>query len=581
MAGSHSHGTDSLRTAALLAILIAIASTLFFYRLGERDLWDAAETRAAQIAREMIETGDYIVPHLNGEVIATKPPIFHYLILLSYRVFGVDEFSSRFPSALAGVVLAAITFCIGTSILGLRGAFISGLVLILTSKLWWHARSAQMDITFTALIAGAQLCVYRILNGAPRPAPYRVALFALMGIASVTKGLLGLAVPMATCLVYLAWDRRLRDIRLLRPGRGLLIFVAFAAPWFVLFFIQAGSESANEMLFRQQFTRFFNAFDRKQPIYFYFGEIFEVLTPWSLFIPAAALLFAPGSDGTQRQALRFPAVWFSVTFILLSLSQAKRGAYLLPLFPAAALIIGALWEFAIAGPTHGSPACAEESAARGGLLRSIVARKLEISTWLLAIALAAGAIGFPLYVVISGEPRESFPYFEILCIAAGGTALALGAALRRRAFGAAFALTCAITVIFLFFYTYAILPARTWKRSLKPAAANLVLLAGPEGRAASYRIDKPGLYFYSDRRIALFEEPEELATALGGPHHLTCLILEKDYRELKEALPVHCVVSEDENVRKKRALIISNRCASPGDQGGNRHSLIRTSPERS
>ena len=565
MAGSHSQGTDSLRTAALLAILIAIASTLFFYRLGERDLWDAAETRAAQIAREMIETGDYVVPHLNGEVIATKPPIFHYLILLSYRLFGVSEFSARFPSALAGVALAAITFSIGVTILGLRGAFISGLVLILTSKLWWHARSAQMDITFTALIAGAQLCAYRILNGAPRPAPYQAAMFALMGIATVTKGLLGLAVPMASCLVYLAWDRRLHDIRLLRPGRGLLIFLAFAPPWFVLFYIQAGSESANEMLFRQQFTRFFIAFDRKQPFYYYFGEVFAVLTPWSLFIPAAAMLFAPGSDETRRRSLRFPAVWFGVTFTLLSLSQAKRGAYLLPLFPAAALIIGALWEFAIAGPRGGSPAYEKESSVRRGLLRAIVARKLEICIWLLAIALAAGAVGFPLYVALSGEPRESFPNFEILCVAAGATALALAVALRRRAFRTAFALTCAITVIFLFFYTVAILPARTWKRSVKPAAKNLVLLAGSEGRAASYRIDKPGLYFYSDRRIALFEEPEDLAGALGGSVHLVCLILEKDYGKLKEGLPAHCVISEDENIRKKKALIISNRCApKPG-----------------
>ena len=556
-----SQGSVLSRPEILLALLVIIAAILFFYHLGERDLWDAAETRAAQIAREMLESGDYVVPNLNGEVIATKPPIFHYLLIVSYKIFGVNEFAARLPSALAGIAVTIITFLLGMSIFGPRGAFISGLILILSSKLWWHARSAQMDTTFTALIACAQLCAYRLLHGSSRPRIHQAVMFALMGLATVTKGLLGFAVPIGTCIAFAAWERRWKLLRNLKAGRGVLIFLVFALPWFVFFILRAGADSAEEMFFRQQFTRFFSAFDRKQPFYFYFGEIFEVLFPWSIFIPAFILLFFKGMTRELKARLRFPLAWFGVTFILLSLSQAKRGAYLLPLFPAAALLIGALWEHAIAGLAS-SGADRSPSGKGRSWLHTLYDRKFEISLSFFGFALGGAAVGAPTYFVLSDTMHEAPPQFVLLCLLAAFTGFGLLLATRKQAFRAAFALICVAAGFFFIYYTDALLPDRTWKRSVKPAAQRLVQLAGADGRAASYDIDRPGLYFYADRRILLLETPEGLADALQSTAPLTCLILDEDYQEIVSVLPRHCIASDQEHIRKKKALIISNRCPS-------------------
>jgi 4-amino-4-deoxy-L-arabinose transferase-like glycosyltransferase len=172
-----------------LFLLLAIGALLFLFKIGDRDLWDPDETRYALVAREMRESGNWILPHLDGSVYAEKPPLFFWLVNLSSLILGEDsEFANRLPSALAGLACLLITLLFGERLFHLRIGFLSGLALATCFLFPQLSRWMMLDSLFTLLFLLTLLTFYRgVEREENRRRDYLLAgLF--MGLGVLTKG---------------------------------------------------------------------------------------------------------------------------------------------------------------------------------------------------------------------------------------------------------------------------------------------------------------------------------------------------------------------------------------------------------
>ena len=169
--------------------IIAIGIALFFFNLGGRDLWEPDETRYAVIAREMKETGNWILPHLNGAVYAEKPPFFFWLVNLSTFFLGQNnEFTNRLPSALAGFITFLLVFFFGERLLSMRAGFFSSLVLATCFLFPQLSRWVMLDSLFTLFFLLSLFYIYLGYEkeGSRRKYYYLAGLF--MGLGVLTKG---------------------------------------------------------------------------------------------------------------------------------------------------------------------------------------------------------------------------------------------------------------------------------------------------------------------------------------------------------------------------------------------------------
>ena len=184
-------------------VLLALAGTLLFVvGTGDTALSASSEARSAEIAREMYVTGDYIVPHLNGMIALTKPPLYHWLAAASYAVFGVNEFAARFPSGLAGIGAILATFLLVRRLYDSTTGFLAAVMTASAIEFVWNARAARTDMVYTFFVVAA-ITVFVYASGAKRAGKgLYVTAFALMGLAFLAKGPAGFFLPVVAGGAY-------------------------------------------------------------------------------------------------------------------------------------------------------------------------------------------------------------------------------------------------------------------------------------------------------------------------------------------------------------------------------------------
>ena len=310
-----------------MAVLIGVSAVLFFANLGATSLWDPDEPRQAIMAREMMERQDYLHPYLNGKPYLEKPPFHPWMIILASKLRGsLDETSARLPSAISAALLLFVVFFLGLALKDHTTGLVSALILATNFQFFLNARESVMDMTFAALIGVTIWCAWQ---SADRKRPFLFILsFVPAGFAILTKGPAGLILPAATLAILLLITKAEKKYFLFLV-LGCILSSAIAAPWFVA----AGKEYTVEFLIRQNVTRYANAFDHREPVWFYIQKIFVNFLPWSIILP-----FALYSAGKKKVYL--PLVWFSFALVFFTFSQSKRGIYLLPAYPACALLAG-------------------------------------------------------------------------------------------------------------------------------------------------------------------------------------------------------------------------------------------------
>jgi 4-amino-4-deoxy-L-arabinose transferase-like glycosyltransferase len=326
-----------------LLILALLAALLFFPGLGRRDLWNPDEARYAQVAREMRQTGSYALPHLNGEVYTQKPP----LLFWSMAAFGalrgeVDETAARLPSVLAAIGAILLVFRIGERLFGRRAAWLAAAAFATCFKILWQGRFGQIDMLLTALVT---LGVWFWVRGyTERRAELYPLFFACAGAATLAKGPAGLLPPLLSILAFLALTRNAVEAKRLRIPLGLLVWAAVVLMWLIPAGLAGGVEYLQDIVYKQNVTRYTSPWHHHQPWYYYLTVIPGEFFPWSFLLPTAIVVgwkrFSRQA-GQAREGFLFCLCWAAVTVLFFSLSPAKRTVYILTMYPAMALLVGA------------------------------------------------------------------------------------------------------------------------------------------------------------------------------------------------------------------------------------------------
>ena len=323
-------------------------------------LMDDVDAVQAQIARNMLDSGDWVTARLDGVAYLEKSPLKYWMIAVSYAIFGVHDWVARLPVALSAVALCWLTFHMGAWAFPPRAGLWAGLALATSAGLWLFTRIQIPDVTLTAAIALALWSLLRALDPEERrPALWSAVMAAAIGTGLLLKGLIAALFPIAAALLYLAFAgqiARRETWRRLHPFRGALIALAIAAPWHVLAtlrnppYFDLTMESGpghyrgffwfyfiNEHVLRFLNRRFPRDYDTVPRVYFWLFH-FLWMFPWSVYFPAVAKLnFRPVDRAGRMRLLCLCWTGFLLVFFTFSSTQEY---YSMPCYPALALLIG-------------------------------------------------------------------------------------------------------------------------------------------------------------------------------------------------------------------------------------------------
>ena len=322
---------------------------LWFANLGGRALQHPDEGRYAEIAREMLVTQDFLTPRLNGLKYFEKPPLQYWLTAASFASFGATEWAARFASALATwLAVVAIGYAgwrIASPTIGVYAA------LALSGSIWYFglAHILTLDALLCACLAVA-LAAFLVaqvgtISRRERLLSMLLAWAAIAG-AMLTKGLVALAIPGASLVLYSLLTRDWAVWKRLELAPGLLVFAALAAPWFILV-SRANPGFAQFFFVHEHVERFLTTEHHRTGAWWYFVPLVLVgLLPWiGVFISGLRGAWRlPAMQENGFAWARFCLVWTAFVFMFFSASSSKLPSYILPLFPAAALVIG--WRLA-------------------------------------------------------------------------------------------------------------------------------------------------------------------------------------------------------------------------------------------
>jgi len=323
---------------------IFLLSFLFFLAVFPqsflRDLWEPDEPRFALVAREMIQTGDFVMPHRNNKPYPDKPPLFFWAIALSsLATGGVNTMAAMLPSAMAGGFLVLLVFFLARRLIGDdETAFLSALILATSFKIFWQASHAQIDMLLAFLTTLAMFgFVRRETGGGKRDV---LLAWAAMALATLSKGPVGFILPIGAMLVYRRWSGKRRYRELFTAG-GIGVFSGIVGCWLVLLVVQGlqSGQSAylENILFKQTVVRFARSWHHYQPVYYFFKVILYDFFPWSPFLVSLIILKFKKMKFTDTEKFLFS--WLLFVLLFFSIPMGKRGLYILPLYPAAAILV--------------------------------------------------------------------------------------------------------------------------------------------------------------------------------------------------------------------------------------------------
>jgi 4-amino-4-deoxy-L-arabinose transferase-like glycosyltransferase len=348
-----------MKTIHYVLILAALSFVILFPRLGGLALTDPDETFYAQTAKEMLEDGNWVTPRIFGEPQYEKPVLYYWLIMASYIAFGVNEFSARLPSAVFAFLGVFGVFLIGKLLYSRRAGFLSAVVIATSLEYFVVGRGCVTDTVLTVCIVYTLFFFMAGWAGGKKANYYGAAISAALAV--LTKGPIGLFIPGAAILIYLTLTNQIKFLFKKVPVfTSLLVFLAVALPWYIMVALSNGQTFVSEFFGFHNITRFVHPEHKigDTPV-FYVPVVLGGIFPWSVFF-----LFAVWEMYRKKRtnkvhvleeetSVKYPSVllasWFLLVFLFFSVSRTKLVTYILPLFPAMAIITGKFLADLIAG----------------------------------------------------------------------------------------------------------------------------------------------------------------------------------------------------------------------------------------
>ena len=543
----------------ILAIvwLIVINFTAFIWYLGSTSLVDETEPLFAEAARQMTVTNNWITPYFNGETRFDKPPLIYWLMAVGYKLIGINEWAVRLPSALSAIALTIGGFytlkyfgitnfkdrdlkqqkqlCL-SAIIG------SGLMALNPHTIIW-GRTGVSDMLLSGCMGCALFCFFwgyvsnpQLINSKQLALPNKwyLAFYILLGLAVLTKGPVGIVIPgliIGCFLLYVGqfWQV-VKEIKLLWGG---IIFFIITVPWYVLVWLENGQSFIDSFFGYHNFQRFTDVVNgHEAPWYFYFLIVLILFAPWSVYLPNAIANIKWWQrrywtkQPRQNQLGIFAFFWFSCIFIFFSVSVTKLPSYVLPLVPAAAILVALLWSDFITYNNF------KKNKINYSLLASIIVNLVLTIALSIAFYLSPNWVGKD-----PATPKLSRLVSESLLpisgtIVWGIIAIAIAFCLTKTKYWRAI---IAVNLIgFMAFISFVLLPTIFFidthrQIPLKEIAYTITEVKQPSEPIFLVGFKKPSLVFYTEQPVSFFKRRsdlrEHLATNTNSINSKTVLIV--------------------------------------------------------
>jgi 4-amino-4-deoxy-L-arabinose transferase-like glycosyltransferase len=345
----------------LFWIVILFAAAIYLgCLLSPPSLMDDVDAVQAQIARNMLDSGDWVTARLDGVVYLEKPPLIYWMIAISYKVFGVHDWAARIPIALSAIALCFTTAAFGAWAFGRRAGFYAGLCMSTCIGLFLFTRILVPDVVLTLVITLALWAFLRVIEEEePHPREWAAVFAASLGVGLLLKSLIAIVFPVAAVVIYLLCTRQIFSARVwkrLRPLSGVAIILLIAVPWHILATLRNPPYFSftmksvpgeyhgflwfffvNEQLLRFLNLRYPRDYNTVPRLYFWLLNL-AWLFPWSVYLPAATRLCYRPVDRAGRTRL-LALCWIGFVLVFFSFSTTQEY-YSMPCYPAFALLIG-------------------------------------------------------------------------------------------------------------------------------------------------------------------------------------------------------------------------------------------------
>ena len=404
--------SERMRTLLLFVVAALIGCSLIWFALAvQRPLANPDEGRYAEIPREMLASGDWITPHLNGLAYVEKPPLQYWATALTYQLFGVNEWTARFWTLFAAWLDVALVYLFARRMWGRRVATVAAAVLASSVLHFALGQILTLDMAFTLLLTATlcSFCMAQVLRVAEPVTSGRwmLATWMLLACAVLTKGIAAILITGAVLSIYVVWQRDWSVLRTLRPIAGVALLLAVTAPWFIQV-SRANPDFLQFFFVREHLERYLTDVENRVEPWWYFAAVFAAgALPWLPQLGKALLQgWRSSAPLGQFDVQRLLWIWCVFILAFFSLSDSKLSPYILPIFPPLVLL-------AVARQTQRS--------ARG--LKISVAMLILFAVVLLVACLAPTlATKEPAVVLIIEELRPLVALYVVATLAIAGAA---------------------------------------------------------------------------------------------------------------------------------------------------------------
>ncbi|MBF0506399.1 MAG: glycosyltransferase family 39 protein [Nitrospirae bacterium] len=506
--------------------LVIAALLMSFLRLGFVSLFDVDEAVFSTATREMVHSGDWIMPTYNGEKRYDKPVLFYWLMAASYKTFGINNFAARFPSALAALLLAVALFLFVKRINGEKKAFYAAVSFVLSIYYIIYSHAAVTDMTLTLFIS---LSLFSFYMSTIHPknrdsdrfmetksdktvavpifrARYLYGFYAFSALAFLTKGLIGIVFPFGIAVIYLYASGGWAGLRHIINIKGMVLFLVISAPWYLAQIAINGQEFIDQFFIKHHFMRYAGVISgHSGPLYFYIPALLIGLFPWVAFLPSGIRAVFRDKDRLDL----FAFIWAVFIVLFFSLSTTKLPNYILPAVPGIVILIASGMSAGTKKWNHAA----------------------YVTMAFLAAILGSGLLLARPYLVRHGIPEDVVPVIAGVLMA--GIVLADVYALITDK--KMYYVICLITGFFMVVLLVQTLPAANGY--LQGALYRYSLYAKdrlqPGEPIIEYGINKPSIVFYSGHRVVNAGRKNDLSAIVDKTRHAIVIAKTKDSGEIE------------------------------------------------
>ncbi|BAY13902.1 ArnT family glycosyltransferase [Calothrix sp. NIES-2098] len=530
----------ALAVAVSVLWLIVIGWIAYGWNLGNVGLVDETEPLFAEASRQMLVRGDWITPYFNEETRFDKPALIYWCQAIAYTIMGVNEWSVRLPSVLAAMGVVSLAFYtvhwslarqdeleqVSRPVRRYLTAALAATIVALTPEMIAWGRIGVSDMLLTGCIASALLCFFLgyasnsqfPIANSKLPNKWYLACYVLIAGAILTKGPVGIVLPGIIIGAFVLYQGKLREVwQEMRPLMGMLIILVLSVPWYALVIWRNGWTYINAFFGYHNIERFTEVVNgHSAPWYFYFLVVLLGFAPYSIYLPAALieLKFWQRSHWLSQERSQqlglFACIWFFGVFGFFTIAVTKLPSYVLPLMPAAAILVALLWSNLISDTQTPSPA----------------PKSFFWSAWVNVVFLSAVAVAlFQLSKLVGRDPAAPNLYQLIQQLGLpimGGMiwllcAIIIAASILTRNWRW---IISANLLGFVAFFIVVLMPAllvmdQQRQLPLRELSAAIVQVQQPNEELVMLGFKKPSVVFYSHKHVTYLPSAQEVVDRIN------------------------------------------------------------------